>query len=226
MRSTAVCSLCPVTSLHVLVAGGPKVLRRGIEALLTETDDVAEVVSVPDGMSAAAEVRRRSAELVVLVCRGPDDATEEALCAIRAEGAASLVVLGDSDPTFLERAARYPADGFMMTEELSEDSLSRALEALSRGEMPFPPVLGRIALSALREPLLPMQPPALSPRERETLVLLAMGLSNKEIGLKLDITEHGAKRHVSRILSKLNCSNRTMAARTAHRMGLLADADR
>ncbi|MCY0931861.1 helix-turn-helix transcriptional regulator [Streptomyces sp. H27-H1] len=53
----------------------------------------------------------------------------------------------------------------------------------------------------------------LTPRERETPHLLVEGLSNKLIARRLRISEHGAKRLVANVLAKMNCPNRTQAAR-------------
>jgi RNA polymerase sigma factor (sigma-70 family) len=64
----------------------------------------------------------------------------------------------------------------------------------------------------------PLEP--LSEREREVLVLLAQGASNREIAEKLVITEGTVKNHVSNILAKLQAENRTQAADIARRPGL------
>jgi DNA-binding NarL/FixJ family response regulator len=63
-------------------------------------------------------------------------------------------------------------------------------------------------------------PFALSERERDVLVLLAQGASNREIASRLFITEGTAKNHASNILSKLQAENRTQAADIAKRHGL------
>jgi DNA-binding CsgD family transcriptional regulator/tetratricopeptide (TPR) repeat protein len=65
-------------------------------------------------------------------------------------------------------------------------------------------------------------PGGLSPREAQILGLVARGLSNREIGGALSISEHTAANHIRSILSKTNCANRTEAASYAHRHGLVA----
>jgi DNA-binding CsgD family transcriptional regulator/tetratricopeptide (TPR) repeat protein len=63
-------------------------------------------------------------------------------------------------------------------------------------------------------------PADLSPREAQILELVARGLSNREIGERLSISEHTAANHVRSILRKTECANRTEAASFAHRHGL------
>ena len=60
-------------------------------------------------------------------------------------------------------------------------------------------------------------PDGLSPREVQILGLVAQGLSNREIGRTLTISEHTAANHVRSILRKTGCANRTEAASYAHR---------
>ena len=62
---------------------------------------------------------------------------------------------------------------------------------------------------------------SLSEREREVLVLLAQGASNKDMAEKLFITEGTVKNHVSNILAKLQAENRTQAADIARKQGLV-----
>jgi DNA-binding NarL/FixJ family response regulator len=63
-------------------------------------------------------------------------------------------------------------------------------------------------------------PDGLSPREVQILVLVAQGLSNREVGTTLSISQHTAANHVRSILQKTGCANRTEAASYAHRQGL------
>jgi DNA-binding NarL/FixJ family response regulator len=67
-------------------------------------------------------------------------------------------------------------------------------------------------------------PFGLTPRERQVLVLVAEGRTNREIGDALFMAEKTASVHVSRILSKLDVRSRTEAAAVAHRLGLDGDA--
>ena len=81
---------------------------------------------------------------------------------------------------------------------------------------------GRI--EALGAPIAPASlPDELSAREAQILGLVARGLTNREIGATLFISEHTAAKHVSNILTKTRCANRTEAAFYAHEHALVAD---
>jgi DNA-binding CsgD family transcriptional regulator len=79
-------------------------------------------------------------------------------------------------------------------------------------------LLGKIRL--LDVPTSSGLPGGLSPREAQILNLVARGLSNREIGQELTISEHTAANHIRSILRKTDCANRTEAASYAHRQGL------
>jgi DNA-binding CsgD family transcriptional regulator len=84
------------------------------------------------------------------------------------------------------------------------------------GRIGMPTLLGRI--QSLGTPAPVSGPPdGLSPREVQILALIARGLSNREIGRTLSISEHTAANHIRNILRKTGCVNRTEAASYAHR---------
>ncbi|MDQ5832734.1 MAG: AAA family ATPase [Actinomycetota bacterium] len=84
----------------------------------------------------------------------------------------------------------------------------------------MPALLGRIRALGPAQPKAAL-PDGLSPREVQILGLVARGLSNREIGAELFISEHTAANHIRSILRKSGCGNRTEAASYAHRLGLV-----
>ena len=82
----------------------------------------------------------------------------------------------------------------------------------------MPGLLGRVG--ALGAPTATALPDGLSPREAQILGLVAEGLSNRQLGGRLAISEHTAANHIRSILRKTGCANRTEAATYAHRSGL------
>ena len=85
---------------------------------------------------------------------------------------------------------------------------------VANGESYVPPQLAARMIARLKQinARLPGPLSELSSREREILALVANGLSNKEIAIRLDLQEKTVKHHMTRILSKLKVRNRTEAA--------------
>ncbi|MFE7497570.1 LuxR C-terminal-related transcriptional regulator [Streptomyces albidoflavus] len=119
--------------------------------------------------------------------------------------------------------AAIPADGYLLRDNLTADSLDRTLTQITMGEMPIPILLGRQLLRQVKQsvPATPARTVRLTPREQEVLAHLTSGLGNKEIARHVRISEHGVKRLVSNVLLKLGASNRTAAVVTALRLGLV-----
>ena len=143
----------------------------------------------------------------------------------RRHGVMVVVLLDDADGRGLARAATIPAHGFLRQQGLTAAALGDMMVRLDEGHVVLPTRLAQELLGCgaylTGEGSQPARPTALTPREREVLSLLAHGLLNKQIARNLRISEHGAKRLVASVLTKLSCSNRTLAVAIALREGLL-----
>ena len=120
-----------------------------------------------------------------------------------------LTVSEDSDD--LAAALNSGAQGYVL-KGVGSRTLAEILRSVAAGEPYVSPTLSARLLSALSSASQASPLAELSPREREILVLVAEGLSNKRIGLKLNLHEKTIKHHMSRILATLKVSNRTEAA--------------
>ena len=151
------------------------------------------------------------------------------------EHAAELRALSELAGTALLTALADRAEGIATR---SRARLEDAIDAFERAQAPYEAAEARLALAelldargaareraaardALRrlghgEPL-----PELTPREREVLVLLTEGLSNREVAERLVVSEHTVHRHVTNILRKLDAPTRAAAAALAARHGLI-----
>ncbi|GLZ36365.1 hypothetical protein Lesp02_85520 [Lentzea sp. NBRC 105346] len=143
--------------------------------------------------------------------------------AVVAPGSKVLSILSVEDQEKFHAVTDLVADGYLLDDELTPNSLEDGIARLVSGEMPLSTSLMRRIITRIRGSQRDSGlKPALTPREQETLVLLAEGLSNKQIARRLGISPHGAKRHVANVLAKLNCPNRTLAVAEAMRSGILA----
>ncbi|WP_226961764.1 helix-turn-helix transcriptional regulator [Streptomyces sp. 3MP-14] len=138
--------------------------------------------------------------------------------------AARLLVIVDQHLLLHGGVDRMPADGYLVRQKVTAKTLARALSQLAAGEMAIPVEVGRRLLRGSGATPAANRPAALTAREREALLLLVHGLSNKQIGRRLLISEHGAKRLVGSVLLKLNANNRTRAVVNAIRAGLVDGA--
>jgi DNA-binding NarL/FixJ family response regulator len=208
----------------VLVFADNELARRGLSDMLSSLDLVTEVNSFvathPDHVPC-----ERSYDILVVACddlaaTGPCRAADAAF----SQGAKVLLLLGRRCDS-LDTVTRFPSNGFLSQEDVTEDALAQALNRIICGEIPMPAALANRLLERARDttPQVRTDCTKLTPRERETLILLAEGLSNKQIARRMLISQHGVKRLVANILAKLNCSNRTLAATVAIKQGLLEE---
>ena len=164
-----------------------------------EADIVLMDLSMPgmDGIRATSEVlaRRPEARVVVLTSFAEQNRVHAAL-----DAGAVGYLLKDTEP----------------------DDLVHGVREAALGHAPISP---RAALALLPTTTAPRPSPevSLSPREREVLALVAVGLPNKSVARRLEISEKTVKAHLTRIFAALNVYDRTSAALWAQRHGILDD---
>ncbi len=137
-----------------------------------------------------------------------------------------MLTMSENDDDLFE-AIKSGACGYILKAEETE-SFFEILSGLMRGEVPLSPGLaGRVlkefarqedALGATERQ--ERKEEALTPRQREVLGLVARGLTYKEVGAKLFLTEHTIKYHMGQIIESLHLENRRQAIEYARRMKL------
>jgi len=170
-----------------------------VDAALREQPDLALLdVNMPgSGLAAAWEISARMPSTrVVMLTISRDDS--HVFAALRAGAAGYL--LKDVEPAELVRSIRTVVDG---NTPLSPTIATRVVEEIAQGGGA------------------PAEVDDLTPRERDVLILIARGRSNKVIALELGVAEKTVKTHVSHILAKLGLTDRTQAALYAVRHGLV-----
>ena len=128
-----------------------------------------------------------------------------------------IILTSSVDHDDFERAVEMEADGYIIKEAFPEEVLT-ALRVVYQGRKYYDPYMMELALVKDRDMGLIEK---LTPREKEVLSAIGRGMSNHDIAKTLFITEYTVKKHVSRILDKLNLKDRTQAAIYAHKRRMI-----
>ena len=207
--------------IRVLVVAAYPAVRAGLRVML----DGAESIAVAGELMPAALFRGQGMHAADVLVVDLGEEAEPLLVSLDELTAQTPAVLLAPDPEdFRVLAAATAAPRAYLLSDATADELAAAVQAVARGLVVFDPAVARTALADRAAPVRagPDEPAeALTERELEVLRLLALGLPNKGIALRLSISEHTVKFHVGAILAKLGASGRTEAVMLAARRGLL-----
>jgi DNA-binding NarL/FixJ family response regulator len=201
--------------IRVLVVDDHEVVRTGLSALLDTTADLVCVGTAQDGDRALAEVERSSPDVILLDLNMPGRDGIAVTRALRDAGrpVRVLVLTSFQEPQRVLDVMQAGADGYLLKDCRAERILD-GVRAVAAGGAPLDPTVARCLVSDLRRHA---GTEGLTDREREVLELVRLGLPNKSIARRLQITERTVKAHVTHILQRLGVSDRTQAALWAER---------
>ena len=211
---------------RILLADDLALFRRAIATLLDEQEDMQVVGQAGNGVEAVEMAQALDPDVILLDVEMPVmDGIAAAARLREVTPGARIIMLTvlDDDETLLS-AIRLGAHGYLL-KDLHPEELYAMVRAAVRDESPLSPALVGRLMAAVRENGRRVAVPtteedALSARELEVLRLVADGLSNKEIGSALCITQGTVKNHVHHALAKLGMDNRIQAAAYIVRQGL------
>jgi DNA-binding NarL/FixJ family response regulator len=205
--------------IRVLIADDHPVVRQGLRTYLELQLDIVIAGEAGGGIEAAAEAKRLAPDVVLLDMVMPDGDGIEALRRIGSgPGAPRVIVLTSfAEDGRVVEAMRAGAAGYLLKDAQPAELLA-AIRAAHAGGSPLHPDAAAHLVGELRRPA---AGPDLTAREREVLELLARGMPNKAIALRLSLSEKTVKTHVSAILRKLDVTDRTQAALRAVRERLV-----
>ena len=199
-------------AIRLVVIDDHPLFREGVTRSLTEIggfEVVGEGSSAEDALRLAGEEAPDIILLDISLPGGGLNAIAPILGHRPSQKIVMLTVSEDSED--LAAALNSGAQGYVL-KGVGSRTLAEILRSVAAGERYVSPTLSARLLSALSNASQASPLAELSPREREILALVADGLSNKRIGLKLNLHEKTIKHHMSRILATLKVSNRTEAA--------------
>ena len=215
--------------IEVLIADDQALIRAGIRTIIEAETDMRVVAEASNGAAMVAAARRTTPDVVLLDVEmpGSDGLTGlKQLMAERPEARVVMLTIYDVDD-YVFHALRAGASGFLL-KSCSPAELTAAIRTVHEGTQVFAPAVTRRLVDsytsrAPRSAGVPAELADLTGRELDVLRAIARGLSNREIGRALHLSEATVKTHVARVLSKLDVRDRVQAVICAHESGLDLD---
>jgi DNA-binding NarL/FixJ family response regulator len=210
--------------IGVLIADDHEIVRRGLRMTIAGESDMRLLGEATTGREAITLADTTFPDVTLLDIQMPDTDGIAAAQAMRAShpGMAILMLTSYTDDARLYAALRAGANGYLL-KEMSGDELVSAIRGAARGTPQLHPAITRRLMERISPPEDPLA--QLTQREQGVLRLIAHGMSNKEIGAALALSEQTVKGYVRDILSKLDVADRTQAALLAVRFGLVSADD-
>ena len=210
--------------VSIVLVDDHAILRQGIRSILERHPYmcvVGEAATSQEAMAVVSDTRPRIVLLDLKLSTSSDTEGLELCQKLTStySDTAVLVLTTFMDDQLVVRAIRSGASGYVV-KDVDTRELVRAIQAVSQGESAFDSRSAGAMVRSLNARS-PLESKQLTEREREVLSLLARGLSNRDIGKRLYISETTAKFHVGNIIRKLNVSRRAEAVYAASKIGLI-----
>jgi DNA-binding NarL/FixJ family response regulator len=204
--------------IRLVIADDHPVVREGLRAVLDSEADVEVVGEAGDGSEVLQLVDSLDPDLVLMDLQMPELDGVAATRRIRTDhaGVEVLILTTYDTDADINRAVAAGATGYLL-KDASREELMQAIRLAAQGESVLSPKVASRVLGRMRAPA----EEALSTREVEVLLEVADGLSNKEVGRMLHISEATVKTHLLHIFAKLGVEDRTAAVTAALERGII-----
>ncbi|MCM3584482.1 response regulator transcription factor [Mesobacillus maritimus] len=210
--------------IRLLIADDHHVVRRGLVFFLKTQKDITIIGEAGNGKEAVELAKSLKPDIILMDLAMPEMDGIEATRIIKSDepNIQILILTSFSDKDHVIPALEAGASGYQL-KDIQPDELVRCIKSIMNGENQLHPKATSSLLANLskKESLPKSRLEELTKREKDVLIEISQGKSNKEIAESLFITEKTVKTHVSNILSKLELSDRTQAALYAvkHNLG-------
>ncbi|MCQ9181531.1 response regulator transcription factor [Streptomyces sp. IBSBF 2953] len=204
--------------IRVFLLDDHEVVRRGLADLLEAEPDISVIGDAGTVDHALARGPALRPDVAVLDVRLPDGDGISVCRELRSQmpELACLMLTSFDDEEALLDAIMAGASGYVLKQIKGSDLVSAVRTVASGQSMLDPATTARLMRSLRADPVdtpaVPSELASLSPRERDILALIGEGLTNREIGKKLYLSEKTVKNHISRLLAKLGVQRRVQAA--------------
>ncbi len=209
------------TPIRVLLADDHVVVRAGIRQFLEQSPGIQVVAEAANGKEACALIQESHPDVAVLDIQMPEMSGIEVTRWMRSQRMTTgvLVLTAFDDEPYVKAVLQAGANGYVLkTAEPQE--LVQAVHDVYHGKSVLDAALAQKLIARLGgEEVAPLEP--LSERELQVLTLVAKGLTNKAIGVQLDISDRTVQNHLANVFNKLQAESRTAAVMKAVSAGLI-----
>ena len=211
--------------IRVLLADDHAVVRKGIREFLEMNGTIAVIAEAANGDAALEGVREHKPDVAVLDIQMPGRSGIEVARAIRAEQlpVGILILTAFDDPPYVKAVLTAGANGYVLKTAEAQDIVD-AVHAVHEGQSALSPQIAEQLVRQFARPLSGAnlaRGEQLSDRELDVLKLAGRGLTNKAIGVALEISDRTVQAHLARIYDKLQVASRTEAVMRAVALGWL-----
>lgn len=210
--------------IRVLLADDHAVVRKGIREFLEMNGTIEVVAEANNGNAALEGIREHNPDVAVLDIQMPGRSGIDVTRAIRAEKlqVGILILTAFDDPPYVKAVLTAGANGYVLKSAEAQDIVD-AVHAVHEGQSALSPQIAQLLVRQFTSERVGADTAAepLSERELDVLRLAARGLTNKAIGVELDISDRTAQAHLARIYDKLQVASRTEAVMRAVALGWL-----
>ena len=210
-------------SIRVLLVDDHPVVRQGLRRMLEVDDGIQVVGDVASGEEALEQIAVTSPSVVLLDIRMPGMGGIETVRRIKERySGTNIIVLTLYGEQYLSQAIEAGATGYLV-KDVGNEELIKSIRAVDKGQSILHSSLSRGFFNEFASLARGKNSykSRLSPRELEVVRLIAAGMTNKEIGAQLFLSETTVKREVSHIFDKLEAKDRAEAVAEAYKRGLI-----
>ncbi|MGW5410068.1 response regulator [Actinomadura geliboluensis] len=219
-------------TIRVLIVDDQELIRIGFRLFLQTRPELEVVGEAGDGREAVDRAAELRPDVVLMDVRMPRmDGVEATARLTAATDPPRVLILTTYDlDEYVFGALRAGASGFLL-KDAPRERLLEAIRVVHQGEALLSPSITRRLIEDYAGRADPVRPApdllaALTPREREMLLLVAQGLSNQEIAARLVVTEATVKSHVGSVFAKLHLRDRVQAVVLAYEHGIVVPGRR
>ena len=209
--------------INVMIADDHSMVREGIKALLELDGDIKVIEEAVDGNDCLDKFKKVKPDVLLLDINMPNLNGIDVLKNIRSHkmNVKVLVLTVHNEVEYLMKAIDIGVEGYILKDSESSE-LKNAIYEICKGESYIQPnLIPLLNAKKIEKSEDSDKIHELTKRELEVLTLLAVGMYNKEIAEKLDISERTVKNHISNLFKKIGVTDRTQAAVFAIRNNLI-----